>query len=467
MTDDAQTSDTPTLLRLKQLDTDLKKLKLANGNPEGANLFAVLGHTHTERWHSAFLAWLLDPRGTHGLGSLALTHLLKAAATTRLRPTADEDPSVLQPSELEQLVARDVLSGLSFDVQPNERTQLEKSLNAENRVDVWIEARIPGTDSTPPMRFICIIEMKVKSSLGEDQGRRYADWLAEQHRADPSTRGLCIFIAPTSAVDAADSADITSDPRWYCMDYQWLCDQVLIPCQRSTRPALPKDAAMIVDHYIENLRSSRKGERLAMTDQERQLARELWDRHQDTIGALVEIILTPAPCAEDSEERVERCNQATRIREALDGAGATTEPNEPTQRELLLREFWADMRQNHTEAASLLPEMRDNRSTVWRKCVTRNGVLYSYVPHSTTCAVVLEFKDNARALYERLSQDEDKVNHLFGGELKFDEHKIIFTVGSGGYASSRETWPEIQHTLVRAMARLSEIVEMYRGHPVS
>jgi hypothetical protein len=40
------------------------------------NFFRILGTSHTERWHSSFWAWVLDPNGSHGLGGFAARRLL-------------------------------------------------------------------------------------------------------------------------------------------------------------------------------------------------------------------------------------------------------------------------------------------------------------------------------------------------------------------------------------------------------
>ena len=41
-----------------------------------ANIFSIVGQTNTERWHSSFLAWLLNPEGSHGLNYFPLKNLL-------------------------------------------------------------------------------------------------------------------------------------------------------------------------------------------------------------------------------------------------------------------------------------------------------------------------------------------------------------------------------------------------------
>ena len=42
------------------------------------SLFSLVGTTHTERWHSAFVSWLLNPSAGHNLGTFPLKRFLMA-----------------------------------------------------------------------------------------------------------------------------------------------------------------------------------------------------------------------------------------------------------------------------------------------------------------------------------------------------------------------------------------------------
>ncbi|WP_437331655.1 PD-(D/E)XK nuclease family protein [Sorangium sp. So ce394] len=64
------------------------------GGPD--DLLSILGQSRQERYHSALLAWLLDPQGRHGLGAGFLEALLRRcaadpprAALNRARPALD------------------------------------------------------------------------------------------------------------------------------------------------------------------------------------------------------------------------------------------------------------------------------------------------------------------------------------------------------------------------------------------
>ena len=61
--------------RLLGLISEPNFLKFVNIFSE-PNLFKIVGRTHYERWHSAFVGWLLDTNGTHLLADYTLTRFL-------------------------------------------------------------------------------------------------------------------------------------------------------------------------------------------------------------------------------------------------------------------------------------------------------------------------------------------------------------------------------------------------------
>ena len=64
-----------TYKQLETLITDprFQELKFRQ---ERTNVFTIVGQTHTEHWHSAFLGWLLDAHSSLRLGHFPLARLL-------------------------------------------------------------------------------------------------------------------------------------------------------------------------------------------------------------------------------------------------------------------------------------------------------------------------------------------------------------------------------------------------------
>ena len=118
------------------------------------NLFRIVGRTFTETWHSMLLAWLLDPRGSHGLGDFALRRLLLAAA----------DEAAFGPEEKRALVMSVAAFGELDDVAvvPNERDPKEVVIRVgdrQRRLDVLVSGiRSPRT---PLAEAVLIVEQKV------------------------------------------------------------------------------------------------------------------------------------------------------------------------------------------------------------------------------------------------------------------------------------------------------------------
>ena len=69
--------------RLRNLEDDRSALERLNGMLAAwrseIDIFGMLSLRDSEEFHSNFLAWLLDPRGSHGLGQRFLREFLEQA----------------------------------------------------------------------------------------------------------------------------------------------------------------------------------------------------------------------------------------------------------------------------------------------------------------------------------------------------------------------------------------------------
>lgn len=276
-------------LEIAELMSDHNFLRLSQ-LAEKPNLYRILGSTFTERWHSAFLAWLLNPEGSHGLGTFPLQRFLLTIAKDAVPPGPFPDTQwpkyLLSPDELASYAAVGELA--SSIVIPDERSGgREKELGRHGRVDVWIERA--ADVETGNGRLACIVEQKVNAPLANDQPQKYAEYLALEHARDDAFRGLCVYLAPGDKNDAADtSSEVIGDPHWYCVDYQQLHDGVLAPCLE--HDGLNREMDILIRHYVENLRSTTRTGSLAMTKEERDLAQAIVERHRQTLARLAEYL---------------------------------------------------------------------------------------------------------------------------------------------------------------------------------
>ena len=125
------------------------------------NVFEALGVARRELQHSSFLAFLLDPRESHGLGDLFLRRFLQE--TTRLAP----EPTI-------SIIELD-----SFDLSRSEvRREYEN-------IDIFLR--------DPIHKISVVIENKVGTKQHDDQLRRYAELVT---RRFPGHRFLGIYLTP-------------------------------------------------------------------------------------------------------------------------------------------------------------------------------------------------------------------------------------------------------------------------------
>jgi len=181
------------------------------------NLFRAVGRTYTETWHSAFLGWLLDPAGSHGLGTFPLKRFLAAAAGADIGPPDAMPAGFLSPDQLAAAAAtrtfEDFDEDASIIVMPNENLSLEMKLDS-GRVDVWIQVpeELDGPSGKTRPALQIIVEMKVDAGLGPAQCVRYADELERLAAAQPNLRMATVFITRSNDL-VANSTETTDDPR--------------------------------------------------------------------------------------------------------------------------------------------------------------------------------------------------------------------------------------------------------------
>lgn len=252
-------------------DGNFQKLK---GLSEVPNFFRIVGRTHTETWHSMFLGWLLDPKGSHGLGDFPLKRFLLSLFYSKLgRENVDRD-------YLGQVVALSDLSEL--DVYPNEREQKEYKISDEKRLDVFVDGKT-SDDSAISM----VVEQKVGAKIDSIQCRAYADWLYGSYKQGVDRGKIAVLLVPEDRM-SSDLEKTTGDDRWVVMSYQSLHDDVLVPCLNSS--SLHSLAEPILRQYVEGLRTTVGGRKLAVTEEEIDLARKIYEEHADALKAIAESI---------------------------------------------------------------------------------------------------------------------------------------------------------------------------------
>ena len=154
------------------------------------NLFRVLDIARDELSHSAFLAWLLDPRQTHGLGDYFLRHFLKAAADIASKAGVGE----LSPIDVDGWALDDI------------RVITERQVGGSSgRVDILL---VSETDE-----FACVIENKIGTGEHSNQLAKYLTAVEEEYG---DLTPFPIFLTPEGIAPVA-----TSDAERYVpFDYK-------------------------------------------------------------------------------------------------------------------------------------------------------------------------------------------------------------------------------------------------------
>ena len=223
-----------------------------------SSMFTLVGRTHTERWHSAAVAWLLNPDSNHGLGNFPLRRFLMAAcicANRQMKP-----PSGL-PS-LAEIVAADfeevsIMPDLLSDQYCGEKTVKVDNEKCSFDVAATTLYAVPGVNRR---KLLLIIENKIKHSESKDQTERYAKWAwesphypindeqAEQNsgRVKFSSRVL-VFLTPL----VKGARALPKDPRFIPMSYQDLYDGVFQSCL--CHPRLSVRGKMLLNEFCDTL----------------------------------------------------------------------------------------------------------------------------------------------------------------------------------------------------------------------
>jgi len=205
------------------------------------NIFEVLGATWHELRHSRFLAFMLDPRGSHGLGDAFLRRFL-------LHTLKQVEPDARPIS----LVDIDVADFAEVEVRREWRS-----------IDILV--------LIPSLRLAVVIENKIYSSEHDDQLARYMAEV-ENSRLGPLRAG--IYLTP--------AGDAPSDDRYLPQNYAVVADltaDLLVSFSGRIGP----DVETMLRHYVAVLR------RHVVEDSEvAALARKIYQKHGRAIDLIVE-----------------------------------------------------------------------------------------------------------------------------------------------------------------------------------
>src|SRR5262245_20103217 len=180
--------------------------------PSVLNIFEAAGMHLQEIRHSNFLAFLLRPQETHGLGAEFLRRLLlKAIEESALEPPPVKPTTVALADFSDVLVSRE-----------------------HRNVDLLIQSK--GSN------LVFVIENKIESSESENQLTKYEQIINSEF---PKSDKLFAYLTK--------DGDPPSNPMWSAIDYSHVVD-ALQEARSHPQSRLTDDAKVLVDHYIELIR---------------------------------------------------------------------------------------------------------------------------------------------------------------------------------------------------------------------
>ncbi len=205
------------------------------------NILEALGVVRQELRHSDFLAFLLDPKGNHGLGDTFVKRLLQ-----RVLMVVGDVPVSVTPIELEL-----------WDL---------------GRVEVrreWQHIDILLVDEDH--KLAVIVENKIGSGEHSDQLSRYYR-IVEQHH--PDWRIIAVYLTP--------SGDPPSHGSYLPLGYGVVCE-VIDDLAEGRASVLNPDLKVLLEHYTETLRRNVVGD----SDTAR-LCRQIYQKHRRALDLIYE-----------------------------------------------------------------------------------------------------------------------------------------------------------------------------------
>lgn len=228
---------------LQALDADVH-LKTLREMLTEFNLFDVLGVERSELQHSRVLEWLLDPRGSHGLGNSFLRGFLICTSSNGDRTG----------------VSTAVVDGWDLvDVE----TVRERD---------WVDILIVGESDG----FVCLIENKIDSEEHTDQLSRYLKVVEQRY---PYLKVLPVFLTPVAAKPSRER----DAERYVSLGYSEITDLLrdVLEAQAAT---VDSNVAVFLEQYEQTLRR-----RILNTPSDiDRLALQVYSNHRDAINCIIE-----------------------------------------------------------------------------------------------------------------------------------------------------------------------------------
>lgn len=273
-----------------------------------ATLFSILGRTHTELWHSNFIAWLLNPYAEHQLSFFPIKRLL--SSMRKAAAMSENKDDILKDFPSQELIDTgwfDECRIMPNSLQEEQEFAKEKSFKyngtKECKLDVSFSCTISDmADSTKSEKLLFICENKIDALESSDQTLHYADWAknsacfplyqkSEKHFEPPTKKALLFLTKDNKNPQSKNFIKLT---------YLNLMDDVLLPCLY--HDSLSSIGKMLLEEYIHTL----DRERFAVSELLKDHAFSVLKKHIPTFFSLLKVqLFNDLFCNSDEEESID------------------------------------------------------------------------------------------------------------------------------------------------------------------
>jgi hypothetical protein len=203
------------------------------------NIFEAVGMVRQEIRHSNFLAFLLNPSGSHRLGDLFLKKLLICALLN-----SENSP----------------LSAVEIDIADLEDAEVRREWK---NIDILIYSS--------ENRLVCAIENKVDSSEHSDQLRRYAETVLIEF---PDHKIILLYLTKDGYA--------ASDARWLSLSYEQVAEVIKSICNRY-QSTVGNEVLTLMNHYISLIRRH-----IVSSSEIAKLCQKIYKQHRQALDLIYE-----------------------------------------------------------------------------------------------------------------------------------------------------------------------------------
>ena len=259
-------------------------------------LFNILKIERNENRHSAFLAWLLDEKGSHGLGEEPLKRFMRLLAKMDDRYN---EPFLVGNYTIENM---DVVTELPVKAEGHHKS---------GRIDIFVDfdyRLLAGTEEerNKVQHVHVIVENKVYTNEHDDQTKLYRDWARQEYKGKHNQTIIGVFLAPDKPDEC--SGDEKGGFCYVKITYQDILQDLIEPLLKMEMS--PEARIFITDYVInlgqpvqdkeENEKGNNQDTIIAISNANESKFIQLYERNEELLNAALY-----AKCYERNEKQLQ------------------------------------------------------------------------------------------------------------------------------------------------------------------